>query len=211
MKRRRHILCLLMIMASLFLYSCGIPTICTLNNININKVTTTDNTVQMTVKGTDTDLEKVSSSCPGLLLCYVETDDFVFTDSSKITSEFSKTVSNNSKIFINNNNEILTTDDYVLYAFQKDAAGARVSTPSYSLNLHPYITGVTMDADLTLEHVEGQQFAIKANSLYIRTEDREKTRNNFIHVFAAFSAEQGEFTNTYWSSLVYLGYIDITK
>ncbi len=198
-------------MASLFLYSCGIPTICTLNNIKVKKGSATDNTVQMTVKGTDTDLEKVSASCPGLLLCYVETDDFVFTDSSKITSEFSKTVSNNSKIFINNNNEILTTDDYILYAFQKDAAGARVSTPSYSLNLHPYMSGVTMDADLTLEHVSGQQFAIKGTSLYIRTEDREKTRNNFIHVFAAFSAEQGEFTNMYWSSLVYLGYIDITK
>jgi len=202
-------------MASLFLYSCGIPTICELSNINISKVTTSDNTVRMTVKGTDTDLEKVSAYCPGLLLCYVESDnDIIFdTDISNVTSKFAKSVSNSNKIFINDNNVILTTDDdqYTLYAFQKDTEGTRVSTPSYSLNLHQFISGTTMNADLTVEYLEGTRFTVKGNSLYIRTEDRTITNNNFIYIFAAFSAEQGEFTNTYWSKLVYLGYIDISK
>ena len=167
------------------------------------------------MKGTDTDLEKVSAYCPGLLLCYVESDnDIIFdTDISNVTSKFAKSVSNSNKIFINDNNVILTTDDdqYTLYAFQKDTEGTRVSTPSYSLNLHQFISGTTMNADLTVEYLEGTRFTVKGNSLYIRTEDRTITNNNFIYIFAAFSAEQGEFTNTYWSKLVYLGYIDISK
>ena len=202
-----------MIMASLFLFSCGIPTIITLNNINISQIKKSDNTVEMLVRGTDTDLEKVSAYCPGLLLCYVESDSDYLFNQDKIISAFSKTVSNNNKIYINDNNEILTTeeDKYILYAFQKDTQGTRVSTPSYSLNLHPFMSGLTMNADLTLEYVSGQEFKLKNNSLYIRTEDRTQTNNNYIHVFAAFSAEQGDFTNTYWSTLVYLGCIELTN
>lgn len=193
-------------MASLFLSSCGVPTICTLNNISISKKSNVDNTIEFTVKGTDSDLEMVSASCPGLLLCYVESDDFTPINAGTITSAFSKTVTN--KVYINDDNLILTVDDYNLYAFQADALGTRVQTPSFSLNLHKYINyRTTMDADLTMEYIDGQRFTVGGKSLYIH--DIKDVNKNYIHVFAAFSAEQGDFTNSYWSGLTYLGYIDI--
>ena len=212
MKRRRHILCLLIIVASLFLYSCGVPTICTLNNLSISKVSKSDNTVEFTIKGTDSDLDLVSTSCPGLLLCYVESNSFVLTNVSEVTNAFSNTVTN--KVYIDNNNVILTTDNYTLYAFQKDTEGTRVSTPSFSLNLHPDITDTTMDADIIVEYVADQEFfitdSINNQNLYVINEDRAQTENYFIHIFAAFSAEQGDFTNTYWSNLLYVGCIDMS-
>lgn len=206
MKRRRHILCILIIVASLFISSCGVPTICTLNNISISKKSNTDNKINFTVKGTDTDLSLVSESCPGLLLCYVESDDFTPINAGTITTAFSKTVTN--KVYINDDNLILTVDDYKLYAFQADASGTRVSTPSFSLNLHPYIFyKTTMDAQLEMEYIADRMFTVGGNSLYIH--EITNVDKHYIHVFAALSAEQGEFTNSYWSGLVYLGYIDI--
>lgn len=208
MKRRRHILCILIIVASLFISSCGVPTICTLNNISISKISsTTDNTIEFSVKGTDSDLSLVSESCPGLLLCYVESDDFTPINASTITSAFSKTVTN--KVYINDDNLILTVEDYKLYAFQADTAGTRVSTPSFSLNLHKYINySTTMDAQLNIEYAGAQEFTVGGKSIYIH-EITDIDKQQYIHVFAAFSAEQGDFTNSYWSNLVYLGYIDI--
>ncbi len=205
MKRRRHILCILIIVASLFISSCGVPTICTLNNISISKKSNTDNKINFTVKGTDSDLSLVSESCPGLLLCYVESDDFTPINASTITSAFSKTVTN--KVYIQNDNLILTVDDYKLYAFQADSDGTRVTTPSFNLNLHPYITNTTMDAQLEMEYIADRMFTVGGNSLYIH--EITNVDKHYIHVFAALSAEQGEFTNSYWSGLVYLGYIDI--
>lgn len=194
-------------MASLFLFSCGIPTICTLNNISIKTVKQVQS-LEFTVKGTDSDLSVVSESCPGLLMCYVVTDDFTFTDSSKIISAFSKTVTN--KVYIQDDSLILSTDDYNLYAFQADKEGTRVSTPSFSLNLHPYIFyKTTMDADLVMEFEGDREFTVDGNSLYIH--NVSDPDYHYIHVFAAFSAEQGDFTNTYWSGLVYLGYIDTNE
>ena len=207
MKRRRHILCILIIVASLFISSCGVPTICTLNNISISKKSsTTDNTIEFSVKGTDTDLTACSATCPGLLLCYVEYNYPYLPDTSQVTTAFSKTVTN--KVYIQDNNLILNTDDYKLYAFQADRNGTRVTSPSFSINLHPYIFyKTTMDAQLEMEYIADRMFTVGGNSLYIHEiTDVEK---HYIHVFAAFSAEQGEFTNSYWSGLVYLGYIDI--
>ena len=187
-------------MASLFLYSCGIPTICTLSNIVIRSVSK-EQSLKFTVKGTDSDLSLVSESCPGLLLCYVVSDDFTFTDSSKVISAFSKTVTN--KVYIQDDSLILTTDDHNLYAFQEDKEGTRVSTPSFSMNLHPYIFYKnTMNAELVLEYAGYRRLTVGNentgyNSLFIHNiTDSDK---HYIHVFAAFSAEQGEFTNTYWS------------
>ena len=206
MKRRRHILCILIIVASLFISSCGVPTICTLNNISISKKSNTDNKINFTVKGTDSDLSLVSESCPGLLLCYVESDDFTPINASTITSAFSKTVTN--KVYIQNDNLILTVDDYKLYAFQEDRNGTRVTSPSFSLNLHPYIFyKTTMDAQLEMEYIVDRMFTVGGSSMYIH--EITNVDKHYIHVFAALSAEQGEFTNSYWSSLVYLGYIDI--
>lgn len=206
MKRRRHILCFLIIVASLFLSSCGVPTICTLNNISISKKSNTDNKINFTVKGTDSDLSLVSESCPGLLLCYVESDDFTPINASTITSAFSKTVTN--KVYINDDNLILTVEDYKLYAFQADRNGTRVTSPSFSLNLHPYIFyKTTMDAQLEIEYIADRMFTVGGNSMYIH--EITDVDKHFIHVFAAFSAEQGSFTNSYWSNLVYLGFIDI--
>ena len=199
-------------MASLFLFSCGIPTICTLNNISI-KAVAKEQTLEFTVKGTDSDLSLVSESCPGLLLCYVVSDSAAFTDSSKIITAFSNTVTN--KIYIQNDNLILSTDDYNLYAFQADLNGSRVTTPSFSLNLHPCIFySTTLDAELVMEYEGSREFSvgndnIDYNSIYIQ--NITDPDMHFIHVFAAFSAEQGEFTNSYWSGLVYLGFIDINE
>lgn len=197
-------------MASLFLSSCGVPTICTLNNISISKKSsTTDNTIDFSVKGTDTDLTACSATCPGLLLCYVQSNDFTPINADKITSAFSKTVTN--KVYINDDNLILTVEDYKLYAFQADTAGTRVSTPSFSLNLHPYIFNkTTMDAQLKIEYAGGQEFTVGGKSIYIH-EITDIDKQQYTHVFAALSAEQGEFTNSYWSGLVYLGYIDINS
>lgn len=194
-------------MASIFLFSCGIPTICTLNNISIKPVNKVQS-LEFTVKGTDSDLSVVSESCPGLLLCYVVTDNFTFTDSSKINSAFSKTVTN--KVYIQDDSLILSTDDYNLYAFQADEEGTRVSTPSFSMNLHPYIFyKTTMNADLVMEFEGDREFTVGGNSLYIH--NVSDPDYHYIHVFAAFSAEQGDFTNTYWSGLEYLGYIDTNE
>ncbi len=206
MNSRRHILCILIIMASLFLSSCGVPTICTLNNVSISKKSNTDNKINFTVKGTDSDLSICSATCPGLLLCYVEYNDPYLPDTSQVTTAFSKTVTN--KVYIQDNNLILTTNDYKLYAFQADSDGTRVTTPSFNLNLHPYITNTTMDAELEMQYVADRMFTVGGNSMYIH-EITDIDNQRYIHVFAAFSAEQGSFSNSYWSKLVYLGNIDI--
>jgi len=200
-------------MASLFLFSCGVPTICELSNISINSSSATTNPLPFSITGKDSDLSMVADDCPGLLLCYVEADSYVLSiDKKTITDAFKTTVSNNNKIYINPQNIIIDKSDFTLYAFQKNKEGTQsVITPSYSLNLHDYIQyPTTMLAELELVfNKDDQKFSIAGNDLYVRDVDR--TDNHYIHVFAAISAEHGDFTNAYWSGLTYIGCINMNE
>ena len=105
-------------------------------------------------------------------------------------------------------NSILKSDSYKLCVFQADSSGSRVSSPSYNLNLHPFITERTISADLTLSYnTEDDVYQLESllgtKNLYISDNDKQ-----YIRVYAAFTAEEGAFTNVYISKLIYLGYID---
>ena len=207
MKRnRRLILCSLIILASVLFFSCGVPTICTLNNIKVKKGTYTQSTVSFSIEGTDSDLSMVSTSCPGLLVCYVANNSIAFSDSSTVTSAFKSKITN--KVYIDYDNSILTygNNNDKLYVFSKEN-GSRVLSPSYCMNLHGFISGTTMNAPLTLTHESGQQYTINTTTIY--TSSDVVGYNQYLHVFAAFTADQGNFSNAYVSDLVYLGYITL--
>lgn len=189
------------------MFSCGIPTICTLDNVKVAKGSTTDTEIFFTISGTDPDLAIVSSSNPGLVLCYVATDDIVIDDSA-VTKAFKDKVI--FKVTIEDDNSILSYGDGdKLYIFQADASGTRVGSPSYCLNLHPYIADTTMYADLTLKKQSTQEYTIGLISKKLYTSSSVIQGKSFIHVFAAFTAEQGNFSNNYISQMVYLGYLPL--
>lgn len=213
-ERRRLILCFLIIAASLFLFSCGIPTIISLKSINITRNQLSDTSVEIIVSGNEPDLDLVSSRCPGLLLCYIVTENqeqgIMIKDD--VVDAFSKNFTN--KIVISNiDSSMFKVDDYTLYAFKPDQSEySHVGSPTYNHNLHKYISGHNINAELTLTHYENQAYDLSdGESLYNRIYTSDVKGQKYIHIFAAFTAEEGMFTNVYLSDLSYIGYIIVNN
>ena len=209
--KRRHTLCvLILIMTSLFLSSCGEPSLCTLSGIDITKIETTDDkTVSVRVHGTDTDLSKLSAG-PGVILCYCFAKDVTF-DYDAAKDPFAKLVK--TKLIINDNSSILSfgEDNTTLYAFQKNKEGdRRVSSPTYCYDLYSSISGNSIDKTLTLSYMDNREFYLENNSttFYVGTLP-DTSEYQYIYIYAAFSAEQGTFSNNYWSTLRCLGKVSI--
>lgn len=206
--KRRHTLCILiLIMTSLFLSSCGEPSLCTLSGITISKGSFSETVIPMTISGSDTDIEKLSTG-PGLLLCY-------FFEESSIPTEDPKTVFANlvkRKLIIEQDNSILTFgDNKTLYAFQKTLSGDSVASPSYCYNLYGDISGISINKNLTLTYGNDRLFTLDGTPFYTTTIPDQIEHTRYIHVYGAFSAEQGSFSNNYWSALVYLGSVPVVE
>lgn len=201
--KRRHTLCILiLIMTSLFLSSCGEPSLCTLSGIGIYKNTdiTVPKTVSVKIDGSDTDLTKLTSG-PGVIFCYCFGDNMI--DTSGPIEPFKNLVKTKLIIDYDNNSKILTFDNTDLFAFER--LNSKISSPSYCYNLHGDISGISINNKiLTLLYEDNRQFDLDGAKFY--TKDLpEDIEGQYIYIYAAFSAEEGSFSNNYWSSLVYLG------
>jgi len=210
--KRRHTLCILiLIMTSLFLSSCGEPSLCTLSGISITKQSISDEKkVSVKISGSDTDLSKLTSG-PGVLLCYAFGS--VTMDPDEAKTPFANLVKTKLIIDYDDNSSILTfgSDNTVLYAFSKNESGTgRISSPDYCYNLFSDISGTSLNKTLTLEYKDGRKFTLDdAYDFYTKTLPTDTTATPYIYIYAAFSAEQGSFSNNYWSSLINLGRIEI--
>jgi len=212
--KRRHTLCILiLIMTSLFLSSCGEPSLCTLSGISITKQSTSDEKkVSVKISGSDTDLSKLSTG-PGVLLCYAFGSATMDPDEAK--TPFANLVKTKLIIDYDDNSSILTfgSDNTVLYAFARNEAGtSRISSPEYCYNLYPYISGTTLSKTLTLEYKNDRKFTLDGlYDFYTKTLPTDLSSTSYIYIYAAFSAEEGTFSNNYWSSLVNIGRVAIDK
>lgn len=206
--KRRHILCILiLIMTSLFFSSCGEPSLCTLSGITLSKGSYSETAIPMTISGSDTDLDKLTTG-PGLLLCYFFEESPIPTHEP--VSSFADLVKR--KLIIGENNSILTFgDNNTLYAFQKDLAGSSVSSPSYCYNLYGDISGTSINKSLTLTYESNRRFTLDGTPFYTKEIPEQILHTRYIHIYGAFSAEQGSFSNNYWSSLVYLGSVPVVE
>jgi len=227
MKFSRHYLSSMfpiLLVVSVLFCSCGIPSFCTLNGITINSKNTND--LSFSVSGTDSDLTLVEKG-PGLLLMYtygdIPTPYADLTNSTGIIKSFNSLAEN--KIYINANNSILDYKagdniDYTLYAFSNyiNNTSVAVRTPSYNIDLRNagYIENTSIkdnasfrlskrswtDDEIIIDINNSNDTVIQ--SLYV---DLDNSTKQYIYVYAAFSAEVGDFSNIYWSKLKYLGTI----
>lgn len=213
----RTLIILIIVMVSVILCSCGIPTFCDLSNISISS---TSDISSFNVTGSDSDVSKITAG-PGLTLCYYicdETDDYSSINSKMIkefTSKSSPTLVINSDCSIS---EIEFSSgkytDYTLYAFSIN--GVRPQSPVYNISLSPYVSGTTVSASFTGGSVDKTEktYTISASSLdyTFSFEESDKTHefttDTRIVIFAALTSGAGNFSTPYWSKLVYLGYVD---
>lgn len=226
MNKNRHLSVLifsLILLVSVFLCSCGIPSFCTLNNISITAKT--GSKFGFNIKGTDTDLSLIEEG-PGVLLMFVQGDQETpysdLTNSSGIVSSF-KNLSEN-KVYINSDNSIITyksgdNNEYTLMAFCNyvDSSFISAKTPSYTLNLKNlgYISSNTVnnasfilnkeswDDDKVIISIIGEE----DNLIHTIGAEIDSSTNKYIYIYVALSAEVGDFSNIYWSNLKYIGSI----
>lgn len=211
MKLSRHLLILtfsLLLIVSVFLCSCGIPTFCSLDNIKVSK--TSDKT--FTISGADEDINLVKMG-PGLIICYVIGDTSI--NSNQVITEFANTAK--TKISIDSNNLVLSTENHSLFAFsiKNDETVSSIKNPLYCLDLSTYISksNSSLNAKFKIDNLNwnNNEFTCdlidssnsqKLTTLYVNTEGIE---GNYIYFFVAYSAEVGDFNNSYWSKLVNIG------
>lgn len=202
--KRRHILCILiLIMTSLFLSSCGEPSLCTLSGIDITKYTVQeDKKVAVKINGSDTDLSKLSNG-PGVIFCYCFGDATFEGQVSDAVTPFANLVKTKLIIDYDNNSKILTFDNTDLFAFERQ--NSKIGSPTYCYNLYGDISGTSINNKiLTLEYEDNRQFDLNGDKFYTK-ELPDDVTGQYIYIYAAFSAEEGSFSNNYWSKLVYLG------
>lgn len=212
--RHRFIIISIFMMVSVFLFSCGIPTFCVLDGISIKK-----SNESFTVSGSAEDLSLIDIG-PGLLISYVIGDTKTplseLTNSSGIIKSFKDLTA--KKLYINNDKSILTYSagdgkNYTLYAFdnKKNESSVQVSSPEYNFSLNPSntkITSINKKYDIVVNSWTDNKLdiSIMNDSKEIRriTADTSGKNGDFAHIYVAFSAEVGKFSNIYWSPLTYI-------
>jgi len=117
------------------------------------------------------------------------TSDEITSDEKIIYADFSFTLKQDSGSYIvtyqrdNDDDDEFVTDDFQLDLYRFNRGNFLSSDSSLS------------ESDLKSDY---SQFSVTQPGSY------------YIHIFAAFTAQQGDFTNRWWSSLEYLGCLKIT-
>ena len=226
----RHRLALILIIAttvSVFfafcLSSCGIPTYWQPKNSTVITNTRSSGTVSFNVNVTYYSGDDGSNAPKiGLVLLYVYSDEAY---SSAFETELVKTFNSDyrgsipnglSALECENNTAVwdFTVDSttYNVYAFT-DASSNAICAPyynkdissntdiskSFTLKLNSEVSGVELYVDESSAVDSSFSFGLDGDNL-------EALRNsNYMHVYAAISAQGENYSNIYWSNLTYVG------
>lgn len=211
---------MLLCVVSIFLYSCGIPTFCTLENISF-----TSSNLGFTLNGIEQDLSKVEKG-PGVIICYVVGDSEIpdpdLINTTGLIKHF-KEITDLNKLNIANDNSItkFTTyqgNEYTLYAFNNISNQIiyRCSNPVYNIDLksNGYINNNSISETFSFNdiiwNVNDLNIKVKDSSNNIVQNlyaDLTNENGSYVYLYVAFSAEVGNFSNNYWSKLLYIGSI----
>ncbi|MBR4427068.1 MAG: hypothetical protein IKS77_05150, partial [Spirochaetales bacterium] len=219
MKNRRHSAILALLLTSVFLClitACGVPTyiIPTVNVSNISKSYHDDGDDEEIV----TDSFQLSYSSEslgtdgrvGLLLLYSRENlepNKQNTLISKFKNSYSPTQYDGVPISASDNEAVVTATEYELYPLYSSSARF-ISAPDYS---H------AMDNSGAFSYLIKLKYDKRDSSLHLKIGDSGEDvlyfassfppTSNYIGLYAAVSVQSPNYSNIYWSSLFFVGYI----
>lgn len=222
--RHRLPILMMVIAVSVFLFfclsSCGIPTYWQPKNSDvITKQNSTDsNEVDFTIKVTFYSGDD-GSNAPniGLTLLYVYADsNYTVLDSElvkKFNSDYRGSIPNGISSLTNEKNEALwsfkvSDTDYNVYAFTTISDSA-ISAWQYNKALSyntDFSSSISLKLNSTLDGVELYTNETLDGTLKFGLSDLTSLQDSeYIHVYAAISAQGANYGNIYWSNLTYVG------
>lgn len=227
--RHRTIMVLMIVAVSVFLCSCGIPNYWSPSNTTVVRkvsgVGEDEVGFNVTVEYYAGD-DGANAPNIGLLLLYVYSDESYASTDSELVRNFNSTYRGSSSTGINglstiaaeNNSPVweFTVSDvtYGVYAFT-DANGDAVKAYRYNLDIssgtninNSYVLKLADDIErgVILYDAADETTPIAQYGFGLDSDTTEKlTNSNYVHVYAAVSAQGNGYSNLYWSSLVHVG------
>ena len=216
MKNRRHSAILALLLTSVFLClitACGVPTYI-IPTVNVSNISSGDLTDSFTLSYSSESLG--TDGRVGLLLLYSIEDTTPVKQSaliSKFKSSYSPTQYDGVPISVSDNESVVSatiaSSDYNLYALY-DSTSRAVSAPDYS---H------AMDNSGAFSYLIKLKYDKRDSSLHLKIGDSGEDvlyfassfppTSNYIGLYAAVSVQSPNYSNIYWSSLFFVGYIKI--
>lgn len=228
-RHQSTIMLLIIVMVSVFLFSCGIPSYWEPSNetvISKNSTNETDTVSFNVAVNYYEDQDGNNAPNIGLLLLYVYTNTLHGSSNSsfdaalvkEFNSSYRGTIPNGLSTLRALNNTpvwsfIYDEETFYLYAFT-DANGDAVKAFQYNKeisNTESFSTQYTLKLKET--KTEGVELYVENSttadcSLRFGLNDsnlRDLDESSYIHVYAAISAQGDNYSNLYWSNLVYVG------
>ncbi len=216
MKTRRHHSIIVLLVASVFLClitACGVPTYI-VPTVTVSNVTPETDTDSFTLSYSSESLGDEGKV--GLLLLYSIEDTTPVKQSSLVSSfksSYSPTQYDGVPISASDNEAVVSvtvaSTDYKLYPLYSSSTRT-LSAPDYS---HAMDTSGAFTNEVRIDYDSANTFAklyldgAEASNLYFASS--VAPTSNYIGLYAAVSVQSPNFSNIYWSSLFFVGYIRI--
>ena len=218
MKNRRHSAILALLLTSVFLClitACGVPTYI-IPTVSVSNLSSGDLTDSFTLNYSSESLG--TEGRVGLLLLYSIEDTTPVKQSaliSKFKSSYSPTQYDGVPISVSDNESVVSatiaSSDYNLYALY-DSTSRAVSAPDYSHamdNSGAFTNVVRLDYDSKNTNVKLYIDGDEEGRLWFASS--VSPTSNYIGLYAAVSVQSPNYSNIYWSSLFFVGYIKVSE
>ena len=217
MKDRRHLTMLILLVASVFLclVACGIPTYIkpTVTLISFDPYTSNEDSFVLSFSSDDLGSEgKV-----GLLLLY-RIESLTPAKEDALISEFKRKYMNSdydgNPIRATDNEPVVTktisSEEVSLYALFDDESRS-IGAPDYSYALD---SSGQFNSEFRLVYNKDKKTItlfendVESETLYLNT--TSNPGDNYIGLYAAVSVQSPNYSNYFWSKLLFVGYIKVT-